>query len=53
MAYPLIKNIRDFIGDGLVFAEGASWKSKKKIMSTFFNHEFIKNQILAISKICQ
>ena len=53
MELPMVYNTKYLTGDGLIFAEGAAWKSKKKIMSTFFNHEFIKTQVFTISKICQ
>ena len=48
----LVVEIGKLIGNGLFFAEGDEWKKKKKILTSVFNFNFIKNQTPKIIRIC-
>ena len=43
--YYFSKGVVELTGTGLVFAEGATWKNHRKIISSVFNFEFIKGNI--------
>jgi len=43
--YSFSKGVVELTGTGLVFAEGATWKNHRKIISSVFNFEFIKGNI--------
>lgn len=47
-----IANLKRLLGDGIVFSEGETWKSKRKIISSVFTFDFLKSIIPNISKIC-
>lgn len=45
-------NLRRTLGKGVAFSEGNEWKSKRKIMNSVFNYEFIKSNIPKIVRLC-
>jgi len=49
---PFFGGIKALVGKGLLFSEGAEWKKKRKIMSSVFNYDFIKDKIPLISSMC-
>ena len=40
------------MGNGLVFAEGSKWKKHRKILSSAFHYEFLKDIIPMLVNIC-
>lgn len=50
---PLMLSLFSILGKGLLFSEGAEWKSKKRIMSGVFNYDFIKSKIRTIASIVE
>lgn len=52
MNSPFVLSLKYLIGNGLVFSENEEWKTKRRIMSSVFNYDFIKSKIPLIAKIC-
>lgn len=49
----LISLFKTVMGNGLVFAEGSKWKKHRKILSSAFHYDFLKDIIPSLVKICE